>query len=707
MKTYIKQTAISAALLIGMTACSENAWNDHLDGFEEPGVYDKTEILTYTLTEADYTTLSGLSANKAIASAEGEESEAALKAIGTNKAFATEAEARKYLPAFMSNSDFPHFTLNDGSSIKISYELMQEEPELLTAINATYTGSDDKLHNENVETYTVSLSDYQEAWESIDDYISAFAPMLPAANSIPSILANNFDEAKEGDMVFVNYNETAQNPIFGTGGAAEKITDISSLSNGKNATVKGTVTAICKRGFILTDDTGSINVYESDFDATSVAIGSQVKLTGAVQAYATGLQFKDVAFTVEGTGTYTYPTPIVYTAAMIDADAERTSDSLAKYISVTGTATIDGDYVNVAVEGATHTVSLAYLPAEFKALLKENTAQTFTGYYIYNSGSSKYFNIMVTAIDGNSSSKLRVSHKAPAGIVPTTPKCALYRFEGNSWKIPTDIITIQPGDYTAMGLNNANFSSSAPASKYVPTLLSTTLPYAADDTKKTVVYQYYASSSTYVQASEFVKSEGTWGSDTYRVEKTDQFARRAGAWVFDPSIEMTLPYSRNTEPSYTYYMACVNWVFDHISKPDFGATTLTSAAFIDYRGNAEFYGGSSAYYGNVDVRAYTAKKNMPEGYTGYDGLTDDEISLLVKKRFCTEVMKGALSIVHPDAAPVEGVEVLYTFHFTAYADVEGTARAMDETIVYEVVGPAQFKYRSCTWFQNGEDEGWE
>ncbi len=43
---YIK----SFAAIFGMSVlagCGENSWNDHLDGFEEPPIYSKTEAITY------------------------------------------------------------------------------------------------------------------------------------------------------------------------------------------------------------------------------------------------------------------------------------------------------------------------------------------------------------------------------------------------------------------------------------------------------------------------------------------------------------------------------------------------------------------------------------------------------------------------------------------------------------------------------------
>ena len=72
----------------------------------------------------------GLATNKALATTEEEMN--ALKAIANNKCFATQEEARKYLPAFFQCDDFPYFTLIDGSSIKVTYAVAEEAPEKWT-----------------------------------------------------------------------------------------------------------------------------------------------------------------------------------------------------------------------------------------------------------------------------------------------------------------------------------------------------------------------------------------------------------------------------------------------------------------------------------------------------------------------------------------------------------------------------------------------
>ncbi|MDE5752047.1 MAG: hypothetical protein K2H88_05350, partial [Duncaniella sp.] len=83
MNIASKYTLLTAGLAVALTGCDENAWNDKLDGFEEPPTYSKVETVTYTLTAADYATIAKSSDNKALAEAAGEAEVEALAAIGT------------------------------------------------------------------------------------------------------------------------------------------------------------------------------------------------------------------------------------------------------------------------------------------------------------------------------------------------------------------------------------------------------------------------------------------------------------------------------------------------------------------------------------------------------------------------------------------------------------------------------------------------
>ena len=82
---------------------------------------------------------------------------------------------------------------------------------------------------------------------------------------------------------------------------------LGSVAVGSNVTVKGLVTAICARGFILTDNSGSILVYyASGFDATAYKVGDQVDVTGEVSAYNKGFQITGTTATVTVTGNQAY-----------------------------------------------------------------------------------------------------------------------------------------------------------------------------------------------------------------------------------------------------------------------------------------------------------------------------------------------------------------------------------------------------------------
>ena len=116
-----------------LAACSENSWNDNLDGFEVPGI-TQVETVSYTLTDEDYATLAGLSDNKALA---GDGLSKALKAVGTQHYFTSDIPASKYVPAFLANSKFPYFTLSKGSAVKVTYNEAQAVSPEIAAIDSS------------------------------------------------------------------------------------------------------------------------------------------------------------------------------------------------------------------------------------------------------------------------------------------------------------------------------------------------------------------------------------------------------------------------------------------------------------------------------------------------------------------------------------------------------------------------------------------
>lgn len=689
MNTIIKHSFLALGAVALLAGCDENDWNDKLDGFEVPEPGTSVETLNYTLTAADYTKI----LNQAPYTSIGTQEERAL--IAATNSFTTDTEARQFIPAILRDSTNNFFALSNGSAVKVTYNVAANRTQSVLLIN------------KGVELLTLSEDDYMTIWGSDDNYINAFSPSHPfSSRTVNGILKAEFPDAEAGQYAVVTYNEASENPIFGTIGGDPDVPEpsfqptsvIGSAAEGDVVEIKGYITAIDNRGFILTDNSGSILCYQaSGFDVASVAVGNQISLSGEVGSYGKGLQIAitEESYTVEGTGAYTYPAPVVYTGAMMDEAVARTGNELAQYVQFTGTASVSGNYYNFAVDGASTAQGSGYqVPQFIRDQITAGETYIVRGYFASVS-SGKFFNVVITSVENAANASKAPAHRAPVNDVTTTVKNAILYFDGTSWLSMNGVEVLQPADYKAMGQTYPNLSGSLP-SQLLPIYLKNSHPYAEAGDEIVVAYNYYNGSGSSYQAAQYIFNGSDWALNAG--ETTSQFVKRNGFWVFDPSVVITLPESR-TEPSVTYYTAAVEWVFENISKP-MGGVSLKDGPYMDVKyGNSEFYSGTSFYYCNVDIRGANAKSKFPELYEEY---ADDEVTALMQKRFCLETMPAVLAQLNPDAVPVDGMEVTYTVNFTAYTG----ARSV-ETVVYTVTGKGQFQYKSCTWFANGEDADWK
>ncbi len=166
-------------------------------------------------------------------------------------------------------------------------------------------------------------------------------------------------------------------------------------AGGGEAATKGTVVATYARGFLMNDGTGSILVYLGS--APAVAAGDAVTVSGNTSSYGGLLQFA-AGTSVEktGTATVTHPTATVMDGAAMDAYL--TAPEI-KYVEYTGTLTINGNYYNVAIEGAATAIgSIQYPQDDIKNSLTTSTTVKVTGYLIGVS-SSKYANTMAVKVE--------------------------------------------------------------------------------------------------------------------------------------------------------------------------------------------------------------------------------------------------------------------------------------------------------------------
>ena len=675
MKKHILNTLLLGGCALVLAGCSENSWNNGLDGFEENTPITDVQTIEYTLTDADYSNLAANTTNIAIAKEADLSNE--LKAVGTQRYFTDQITARQYVPAFLSDPDFPYFTLSDGSALKLTYKVATNLPNEIADIAAA-------------SQFEMTEGHYQYVWGSEEDYANSFAPSQPATKHIPAILKSEYPDAEAGEYVIVNYNNSDVDPVFGGGSTPDQpafqLSEvIGTVEEGSSYEIKGIVTAVCTSGYIITDATGSIFAYYGNsFDFASVMIGDQVVLNGEIGSYNKGLQVVGSSSTYEVVGNqkYTYPAPTVYDGAALDALLSRTSPELAVYAQITATVAVSGNYTNFIVEGAeTAQGSPYYVPADIKAQLVDGQKMTITGYYISIS-SNKYCNFIITELSSAASAPKRVAS------IPSVNENAVYYFDGNKWSVAANTSILNPSDYTAMGQTYGNLSGTTPA-EFLPIYLKQKFPYAKAEDKEFVVYKYYAGGSTTYVCDQYQFNGSEWVKNNGVVEETSQFVRTSGAWIYDPNVTITLPVGKGIEISTLYYQTCTDWVFENIDKP-LGSTGIKSGMFyVTSYGNNEYYSGTSAYQGNVDLRPSAARTQYP---AAYEGMTDEEVVETMKSRFCNEVMPGALGMLHPDAAPIDGIDVIYTINFGVYTGSTATYTAR-----FQVVAPGKFQFLDCNW----------
>lgn len=673
-KIYIPLAALCGIAM--MTGCDENAWNDHLDGFDSNFNPTQVETINYTLTDEDYVAIANNSTNKRIAKEAGNSK--ALENLSKNLYFTDKITAQEYVPAFLASTNSQFYTLSNGSAIKVTYKMAVGLPEEVTeAVGATEVRVRDDFYKANV-------------WESDENYISAFAPDKPASKFLPKFLLEQLPDAQEGDYAVVSYAQADQNPIFGNVGGGDTHFEMSNVlanvTKEQEISVNGVVTGSCGAGYVISDKAGAILVYMGGgFDAGTYPIGTQLNVAGTVDAFNNGLQLTSSA-TVKKLGSedYKFPAPKVMDGAALDALKADPKNRLAIYASVSGEMSV-GTYTNLIVPGAKNTkISPYYVSSDQKKLLTDKAKVTLVG-WIVSCSKSGICNFVVNDIklDGGAATTA-IGTLSLAAEVPTTSLNAIYRFDGTKWSVPSDMVVLNPGDYTAMGQSHPNLTE---PDNYLPAYCRQKFPYAAAKDSKFIVYKFYNGSSTVLACANYVYNGTEWVKNDGVETITSQFVRTNGVWKFDPSVTINLPETSTFATN--FYQSCVDWVYQTKCVP-LGDTSIKSGKFwVSKYGNNEVYSGASAFKNDVDLRPGAA---VTQYAAGWEGKTDAEIIAGLKHNFAYETLPAVLAEYYPDAVPIEGVEVLYTVNFDAF---DGSRHP--STIVYEVTGPAKFEVKSENW----------
>ena len=203
---------------------------------------------------------------------------------------------------------------------------------------------------------------------------------------------------------------------FTQGANAPDLMTIAQALQGSYVHVKGTIMAICARGYVISDATGSLLAYYgSAFDASKYAIGDEVEIISDISAYNYGPQLScdgkpngfDLEVLTKGPGTVAYPTPKVMDTEACDAilaaingkDGRTLSDVIKmEYVQIVATPKKSGNYTNIFLDDYTAADFSAYqLPASFDLASMLDKKVTIRGYTQSVSG-GKHINIVFTEL---------------------------------------------------------------------------------------------------------------------------------------------------------------------------------------------------------------------------------------------------------------------------------------------------------------------
>lgn len=178
----------------------------------------------------------------------------------------------------------------------------------------------------------------------------------------------------------------------------------------KQVLLKGLVSAVYARGFVLYDATGSILVYANK--AVDVKVGDYVKVGGKVSAYpadSTAYQIGSPSYEILNESTeLTLPEAVEWTGADVKAAWE---DVVAgKYnfagnlVKMTVKVSVSGNYFNATIDGADTQLSISYPLDSVKGYLVNDA--TITGYFVpisysLSSGSPKFFNFILVNVEAS------------------------------------------------------------------------------------------------------------------------------------------------------------------------------------------------------------------------------------------------------------------------------------------------------------------
>ena len=300
------------------------------------------------------------------------------------------------------------------------------------------------------------------------------------------------------------------------------IAEVKEASDDTPVLTSGTVMAKYARGFMITDGTDNLLVYQNNNPASMPEIGDVVTVSGTKDTYSGLAQIGGtVKFEVTSSETITYPdsypSPAVYEGSAFNGIGNDLGD--VEFIQYTGELVKDGNYYNVTVGGATLEGGVTYPDSDLQNKLNGLVGKeiTVTGYYLGLTNGKQTVSTMAVDLAEASPSGGETFSVSPLELKFTgeggTGSLTVSASEGVAWTVSTDAeyLTLSVENGTGKGEVQVTCAENTSEARTAEIKLSTTADVAQKEyTVKVSQTAAGASGLESLTVEEFLaKSEGS------------------------------------------------------------------------------------------------------------------------------------------------------------------------------------------------------
>lgn len=631
----------------GMTACEDDFNKDNFKGLDEMTAPQNVLDKDYTLTEADYTIIAGLTVSYFDENGKLDTiDKAVMTAVKTNQYLTSASDPRKVLPAFLVKN---WKTASLDATLRLTFNYVPDVPNYLKTIA-------------EASSYELKLDDYKIIWgaENIDYLTPARSP----EKYLPKILQTTVSGAVKDDYVVAAYQYSEHDPDGDWTDEDDSIELVNeSFANGQGAfTIDNKVLPEAltyvwghdSHGYMKASAFKSGQGYASESWLVSPVMNMS-DILGATLTFEHAINYGSVASYAE------------HMTLWISVDGEDWQQLTIPNIPKSGSWTfVESGDIDLTAYVGKENVRLA-----FKYMSTASAAATWEVKNILIKGqlsASSSTEVSTSAVNASASSKITYS---------------LCEYNGAKWVVAENAIVLAPADYEAIGISAGYFTADVPAGNYLSRLLGQKYPYSQELDTMIVVYNY--SNATTLKADEYVFANGVWKCTTQPVTAvTEQYALAADGWVYSPDVVVVLKPGRNVGTG--YFQALTDWVWENVDQKEGVTEEEKGKGYVTNYGNNDYYYGGSEYQNNFDFRPSAWKAQNADDY---GKMSDEELTELMWKRL-PEGIEHMLDSMYPDMVQTDE-PISYVLKFGIYG-IDGSSATKYYSIRCKLVGKGKFSY---------------